>query len=205
MSTVEIASAARPFCTRVGVDTLKRFVSSRKRRKRNLLPALAIFQVKLLLDQPNIDVNRRNNDRLTSFMLAMHGGPLIGPLDSSWSGWDSSTTHDKLRRLVDLPASSELEMSRHDRWTALMEACNFGHKAIVELLLAMPSIDLEATNLRGQKAEEVATSRGHDNLAQLIHAKRYSREQPEELPRIRELEEQVRVVHTKIVLIVTQV
>ena len=31
-------------------------------------------QVRLLLSHPAIDVNRRNNDRLTSFMLAMQGG-----------------------------------------------------------------------------------------------------------------------------------
>ena len=58
------------------------------------------------MQQSNIDVNRRNNDRLTSFMLAMQGGPLIGPIDTSWSGWEScNNTHDKLRRLMDLPAS----------------------------------------------------------------------------------------------------
>ena len=46
-------------------------------------------------------------------MLAMQGGPLIGTTeDSSWSGWDSSTTHDKLRRLMDLPGTVELESSR---------------------------------------------------------------------------------------------
>ncbi len=33
-------------------------------------------QVRALLEHPEIDVNRRNNDRLTSFMLAMQGGPL---------------------------------------------------------------------------------------------------------------------------------
>ena len=156
-----------------------------------------ILQVKLILDQPNIDVNRRNNDRLTSFMLAMQGGPLIGPTASSWPGWNSCTTHDKLRRLMDLPATMELEMSRHDRWTALMEACNFGHRAVLELLLSVPSIDLEAMNIRGQRADEVAMSRGHDILAQLIQAKRHAREQPEELPRIRELEEQVENLKTE--------
>ena len=41
-----------------------------------------------------------------------------------------------------------------------MEACNFGHKKIVELLLAVPSLDLEAMNIRGQRADEVAGSRG---------------------------------------------
>ena len=41
-----------------------------------------------------------------------------------------------------------------------MEACNFGHKKIVELLLAVPSLDLEAMNIRGQRADEVAASRG---------------------------------------------
>merc|ERR1711963_512238 len=147
--------------------------------------------VKLLLQQPNIDVNRKNNDRLTSFMLAMQGGPLIGPIDTSWSGWDACNTHDKLRRLMDLPASIELELSRHDRWTSLMEACNFGHKAIVEILLSVPSLDLEAMNIRGQRADEVATSRGHDQLALMIQNKRTSRDTPEELVKIQELEEQV--------------
>ena len=56
-----------------------------------------------------------------------------------------------------------------------MEACNFGHKAIVELLLTVPSLDLEAMNIRGQRADEVATSRGHDQLSQLIQNKRHSR------------------------------
>ena len=44
-------------------------------------------------------------------MLAMQGGPLIGPIDTSWSGWDTCNTHDKLRRLMDLPASMELGMN----------------------------------------------------------------------------------------------
>ena len=56
-----------------------------------------------------------------------------------------------------------------------MEACNFGHKAIVELLLTVPSLDLEAMNIRGQRADEVATRRGHDQLSQLIQNKRHSR------------------------------
>ena len=56
-----------------------------------------------------------------------------------------------------------------------MEACNFGHKKIVELLLAVPSLDLEAMNIRGQRADEVATSRGHDQLALMIQNKRTSR------------------------------
>ena len=30
--------------------------------------------VQFLLEHPDIDVNRRNNDRLTSFMLAMQSG-----------------------------------------------------------------------------------------------------------------------------------
>ena len=76
---------------------------------------------------------------------------------------------------MDLPASIELELSRHDRWTSLMEACNFGHKAIVEILLSVPSLDLEAMNIRGQRADEVATSRGHDQLALMIQNKRTSR------------------------------
>ena len=43
------------------------------------------------------------------------------------------------------------------RWTALMEACNFGHRSIVEILLrrAPTPLDLDAVNLRGQTAAEV--------------------------------------------------
>ena len=82
------------------------------------------------------------------------------------------------------------------RWTALMEACNFGHKQIVEVLLSGPAsrnsiLDLDAVNIRGQSAEDVARSRGHDELAQLIRNARQVREHPEELPRLRELQEQV--------------
>ena len=53
-----------------------------------------------------------------------------------------------MRRLMDLPATDDLEYTRHDRWTALMEACNFGHEPIVALLLLQPSLDLDAVNLR---------------------------------------------------------
>ena len=72
-----------------------------------------------------------------------------------------------------------------------MEACNFGHRPIVELLLTVAHVDLDAVNLRGQRAEDVAVSRGHEKLAQLIREARQTREHPEELPRIRQLEEQV--------------
>ena len=77
-----------------------------------------------------------------------------------------------------------------------MEACNFGHKHIVEILLNGPAcrtsiLDLDALNLRGQRAEDVAVSRGHEALAQLIRNARQAREHPEELPRLRELQEQV--------------
>ena len=80
-----------------------------------------------------------------------------------------------------------------------MEACNFGHKHIVEILLNGPAsrtsvLDLDAVNIRGQSAEDVAISRGHDNLAQLIRNARQAREHPEELPRLRELQEQVCVL-----------
>ena len=73
-----------------------------------------------------------------------------------------------------------------------MEACNFGHRSVVELLIKVPNIDFEAVNLRGQRAEEVAASRGHDSLAQVIRKERQDRENPEELPRIQELEQEVR-------------
>jgi ankyrin repeat protein len=77
-----------------------------------------------------------------------------------------------------------------------MEACNFGHKHIVEILLNGPAsrnsvLDLDAVNIRAQSAEDVARSRGHDELAQLIRNSRQAREHPEELPRLRELQEQV--------------
>lgn len=154
--------------------------------------------VKTLLEHPNIDVNRKNNDRLTSFMLAMQGGPLIGHLEASWPGWGSdANAREKMRHLMDLPATDDLEWGHHDRWTALMDASNFGHKAIVEVLLKVPSVDLDAVNLRGQKADDVASSRGHDGLAALIKAKRLAREQPEELPRIRQLEEEVEALKTE--------
>eukprot|EP00094_Tigriopus_californicus_P001767 TCALIF_01709-PA protein Name:"Similar to siah1 E3 ubiquitin-protein ligase Siah1 (Danio rerio)" AED:0.10 eAED:0.16 QI:124/0.5/0.33/1/0.5/0.66/3/0/499 len=181
--------------------------------------------VRYLLTRPDIDVNRCNNDRLTSFMLAMQGGALIGKSsESSWPGWENqgSNAHEKMKRLIDLPATDDLEWTRHDRflffsfryamvyfwhsqmsmsdifddafwlfvrWTALMEACNFGHKSVVELLVQVPQIDFDAINLRGQRAQDVAISRGHDSLGKIIDAAKRNQDNPEELPRIQELEE----------------
>jgi len=62
---------------------------------------------------------------------------------------------------------------------------------VVDLLLALPSLDLEAVNLRGQRADEVADSRGHDVLARMVRAAREERENAEEMPRIRRLEREV--------------
>ncbi len=77
----------------------------------------------MLLSHPGVDVNRRNNDRLTSFMLAMQ----TGASGSVWAGWGvgSANAQEKLRRLMDVAADNDnLEDTRHDRWTALMEVCN---------------------------------------------------------------------------------
>ena len=43
-----------------------------------------------------------------------------------------------------------------------MEACHFGQETIVKELLKVPIVDLEAVNLRGQKADEVAAGRGYE-------------------------------------------
>lgn len=72
-----------------------------------------------------------------------------------------------------------------------MEACNFGQAKIVELLLEVPQIDLEAVDLRGRRAEDIAASRGFDNLTMAIRSAKAERENPEELPRIRQLEQQI--------------
>ncbi len=73
-----------------------------------------------------------------------------------------------------------------------MEACNFGHEKVVQLLLSYPTIDFEAVNLRGQRADEVAASRGYDNMAQMVRKARSDAENPEEMPRIKQLEQEVR-------------
>ena len=45
------------------------------------------------------------------------------PLSSAWEGLESRSgnAQEKMRRLMDLPATDDLEWTRHDRWTALME------------------------------------------------------------------------------------
>ena len=92
---------------------------------------------------PDIDVNRRNNDRLTCFMLAMQSsilptnisgsstnvggsiGSLRGTSTNQMRDSESATgatpprqeenAQEKLRRLMDLPATDDLEWSRQDR------------------------------------------------------------------------------------------
>ena len=51
-----------------------------------------------------------------------------------------------------------------------MQASNFGHTAVVELLLTAADnpVDLDAVNIRGQRAEDVAASRGHEAIAAMI-------------------------------------
>ena len=51
-----------------------------------------------------------------------------------------------------------------------LQASNFGHTAVVELLLTATDnpVDLDAVNIRGQRAEDVAASRGHEAIAAMI-------------------------------------
>ena len=73
-----------------------------------------------------------------------------------------------------------------------MEACNFGHRPIVDLLLrSAPTLDLDAVNLRGQTASEVAASRGYDDLAAAVDKARHDAENPEEMPDIIRMEQEV--------------
>ena len=91
-----------------------------------------------MLQHPEIDVNRRNNDRLTCFMLAMQSSNLPPNVTAGASAnisnsrglsasqiLDNASTigvprqeenaQEKLRRLMDLPATDDLEWTRQDR------------------------------------------------------------------------------------------
>ena len=63
--------------------------------------------VNLLLSQPGICVNIRNNDRLTCFMLAMQ----VGRDASGWTG----SGQEQLKKMMDLPSLSEVDWARNDR------------------------------------------------------------------------------------------
>ena len=79
--------------------------------------------VTLLLSQPGICVNIRNNDRLTCFMLAMQVCILnviilifvlyckVGRDASGWTG----SGQKKLKKMMDMPALSEADWTRNDR------------------------------------------------------------------------------------------
>ena len=131
---------------------------------------------KLLLAQPAICVNIRNNDRLTTFMLAMQ----VGRDASGWTNsGGSGSGQEQLRKMMDLPALGEMDWARNDKWTALMEAASFGQSEVVSLLLTVPGIELDAVNIRGQTAAEVAANRFglrlvfftilHSSLFQVAH------------------------------------
>ena len=63
--------------------------------------------VNLLLAQPGVCVNIRNNDRLTCFMLAMQ----VGRDASGWTG----SGQEQLKKMMDLPSLSEVDWARNDR------------------------------------------------------------------------------------------
>ena len=92
---------------------------------------------------------------------------------------------------MDLPALSEVDWTRNDRWTVLMEAASFGQAEVVAALLALPDLELDAVNIRGQTAAEVAQNRSHPALADTITAAVAAREKPEEVQQIQRLEAEV--------------
>ena len=50
------------------------------------------------------------------------GGALFGRSEASWPGWDNNETsnaQEKMKRLMDLPATDDLEWTRHDRWVGI--------------------------------------------------------------------------------------
>ena len=137
--------------------------------------------VRLLLGQPSTCLNIRGNDRLTTFMLAMQAGREVG----------ARSGQEQLKRMIDIPATSEGDWVRNDKWTVLMEAASFGQVAVVAALLERPGLDLEGVNVRGQTAVEVAVARGHLQVADQIRAAVETRENPAEVARIQQLESQV--------------
>ena len=72
-----------------------------------------------------------------------------------------------------------------------MEAASFGQSSVVSALLAVPGLELEAVNIRGQTAAEVAGNRSHPAIATTIQRAVEAAEKPEEVKQIQELEAQV--------------
>ena len=72
-----------------------------------------------------------------------------------------------------------------------MEAASFGHRDIVTSLLNVPDLELDAVNIRGQTAAEVAMNRSHPDIAEIINMAIRSRDHPEEVQQIQKLEAEV--------------
>ena len=71
--------------------------------------------VTMLLSQPGVCVNIRNNDRLTCFMLAMQVGRDVSASDWGWTG----SGQKQLKKMMDLPALREADWTRNDRVTSI--------------------------------------------------------------------------------------
>ena len=72
-----------------------------------------------------------------------------------------------------------------------MEAASFGQSSVVSALLSVPGLELEAVNIRGQTAAEVAQNRSHPDIAAMIQRAVEAGDNPEEVKQIQELEAQV--------------
>ncbi|XP_023338524.1 uncharacterized protein LOC111709147 [Eurytemora carolleeae] len=152
--------------------------------------------VEYLLEQPAICVNIRNNDRLTTFMLAMQlGGDAGGWTGVQGGGGGGGQEH--LKKLMDLPSLTDADWARNDKWTVLMEAASFGQEKIVDRLLQVPGIELDAINIRGQTAQEIAINRNHPIVGEKIEHAIKIRDNPAEVVQIRELENQVEDLKTE--------
>ena len=77
--------------------------------------------VRLLLDRPEICVNVRNNDRLTTFMLAGQFGREGAARGGGETGAGRGGGQEQLRRMMDLPCLTETDWATTDR----VSCCSF--------------------------------------------------------------------------------
>ena len=109
-------------------------------------------KVELLLRQPEIDVNRMNNEGVTALMCA------------------SSQGHTEIVRML-LEKGAKVNATDDDGNTALMDASRDGRADVVSLLLENGA-NLNATNDDGETALMIASANGRADVLSLLLERR---------------------------------
>jgi len=122
--------------------------------------------VKSVLNDPDIDINYKDDLGFTALMCAAEQG------------------HKEVTKLLLSRSDIKINMQNNKGATALMQAAKNGHKEVVKQFLNHPDININVQTRNGATALDAAIIMGHEDIVNMLsHPENYfNNEEPENLP-----------------------